>query len=174
MTAIEIIKQKHDKYELLGDLHYLIGLDDDDTQICEINSDISYCEKCAIEESGILNKKLKEIGLQAFKKEYGIEYIEDLYEIGYTEEYSPERDCFEACETCCIELDCGVLFTFSQEIDYWIGEIEDGRLDLSDMSEQNAYRLYTCLTSKDALKKHPKQVSILKELILLKNGEGNI
>ena len=80
-------------------------------------------------------------------------------------QHCPVYDDFKLCENCDSEIDVIVLFTFSQEIDHWIGEIENNNFSIDNISEQDAYRIYSCLTSEDAFEKHHKEVKKLRRLI---------
>lgn len=164
MKAFDIIKNKGEYFQG-SSLHYLIGIDEREDQVCEIDGSESYCPDCIDKIVKERNEELNRIGYNKFYNTHDCNSSEEFSQISYSTESSPEKDEFELCENCGAEIDVAVLFTFSQEIDHWIGEISDNPFDIDAISDQDAYRIYTCLTSLDALKKHPKEVQKLRNLI---------
>jgi hypothetical protein len=164
MKAFDIIKNKGEYFQG-SSLHYLIGVDGCGDQVCEVDGSESYCSDCIEKIVSERNEELKKKGYSSFSKVHDCSGDQEFEEIRYSTEYSPEDDDFELCENCGAEIDVGVLFTFSQEIDHWIGEISDNLFDIDVISDQDAYRIYTCLTSLDALEKHPNKVQKLRNLI---------
>lgn len=164
MKAFDIIKGKGDGFEG-SDLNYLIGVDSCGDHVCEINGSESYCSECIDKIVSEMNEELIRIGFDAFSKVHDCSTDSEFCEVSYSTESLPERDDFESCQSCGCEIDVGVLFTFSQEIDHWIEELRDNIFDINAISDRDAYRIYTCITSEDALERHPKEVQKLKELI---------
>lgn len=165
MKAFDVIKNKGEHFRG-SNLHYLIGVDWYGGQVCEVDGSESYCSDCIEKIVSERNQDLKRMRCFSFSKVHDCSSDQEFEEIGYSTEYSPVRDDFEICENCGAEIDVRVLFTFSQELDHWIGEIRDNLLGIIDaISDQDAYRIYICLTSLDALKKHPKEVQMLRSLI---------
>lgn len=163
MNAFDIIESKG-QYFNGSSLHYLIGLDENDSQVCEIDGE-SYCSTCIDKVVAERNEELKRIGYSSFINTHDCSSDEVFVKVGYATESSPEKDDFEFCENCGAEIDVGVLFTYSDEIEYWIEEISHKDFDIEVISEEHAYRIYTCLTSLDAKEKHPNKVNQLRTLI---------
>lgn len=164
MKAFDIIKHKGENFQG-SSLYYLTGVDRYGDQVCEVDSCESYCAECIKKIVSERNEELKRIGYDAFCKIHDCSSDQEFEEIDYSIETSPEYDDFKSCENCGAEIDVSVLFTFNEEIDHWIGEIVDNNFCIDEMSEQDAYRIYNCLTSVDALEKHPKEVRKLRSLI---------
>lgn len=164
MKAFDTIKNKGEHFQG-STLHYLIGVDRYGDHVCEVDGSESCCSDCIEKIVSERNEELEKIGYSSFSKVHDCSSDQEFEELRYSTEYSPERDDFEVCENCGAEIDVGVLFTFSQEIDHWIGEISDNLFDVDAISDQDAYRIYICLTSLDALKNHPKEVQMLRSLI---------
>nr|DAL15370.1 MAG TPA_asm: hypothetical protein [Caudoviricetes sp.] len=165
MTALEILEAKHSAF-CGSSLHYLIGIDESEYQVCEIDGSESYCSDCIDKIVKERNEELKRIGYDEFYNTHDCSSSEEFKQISYSTEFSPERDDFELCENCGCEIYVAVLFTFDQEIEYWI----DQDIDLENISDQDAYRIYECITSFDAIQKHPKSVEKLKQKL---NNHGN-
>lgn len=163
MNALKIIKEKGDNFN--GEkLCYLIGKCKG-RFVGEINGSDSYCPKCIDSIIKGMQDKLDKIGFKEFQKIYDCpESLID--EIGYGVESMPESDDFCTCENCECELQVGVLFTFSQEIDHWIEQAKSNNIDLNALSDSDAYRINGCITSEDALEKHPKEVKELYSLLI--------
>ena len=164
MKAFDIIKQKGDNFQG-SSLCYLTGIDRHGYQVCEVDGSESFCSNCIKKIASERNDELKRIGYFAFHKKHDCSSNQEFEKIGYSIESSPEEDDFILCENCGTEIDVYVLFTFSQEIEHWINEIENNNFSIDNISEQDAYRIYNCLTSMDALEKHPKEVKKLRKLI---------
>lgn len=165
MTALEILEAKHSAF-CGSSLHYLIGIDEREDQVCEIDGSESYCSSCIDMIVDDRNKELKRIGYNKFQNIHDCNSSEEFKQISYSTESSPEKDDFELCENCGREIDVAVLFTFDQEIEHWI----DQDIDIDNISDQDAYRIYECITSLDAIEKHPKSVEKLKQKL---NNHGN-
>lgn len=161
MTALEILEAKHSAF-CGSSLHYLIGEDEFENQVCEIDGSESYCSDCIDKIVKERNKELKRIGYERFYKTHDCSSQSGFKNVSYSTESSPKKDDFELCENCACEIKVSVLFTFDQEIEHWI----DQDIDLEIISDQDAYRIYECITSLDAIQKHPKSVKKLKEKIL--------
>ena len=164
MKAFDIIKHKGENFQG-SNLYYLEGVDKHGDQVCEVDGCESYCSECHKKIALERNEELTRIGYAAFFKAHDCSNEQEFEKIGTAIESCPEYDDFRQCENCGAELEVGVLFTFSDEIDHWIGEIEDNNLSIDELSEQDAYLIYTCITSKDAFEKHPKEVTKLRSLI---------
>ena len=164
MNAFDTIKHRGENFQG-SRLYYLKGIDESGFTDCEVDGSESYCSKCIKKIVSERNEELKRIGYAAFFKAHDCSNDEKFDEIGAVIESCPEYDDFRQCENCGAELEVGVLFTFSQEIDYWIGEIENNNFSIGEISEQDAYRIYSCLTSEDAFEKHHKEVKKLRSLI---------
>ena len=164
MNAFDTIKHRGENFQG-SRLYYLKGIDESGFTDCEVDGSESYCSKCIKKIVSERNEELARIGYAAFFKAHDCSNDEKFDEIGAVIESCPEYDDFRQCENCGAELEVGVLFTFSQEIDYWIGEIENNNFSIGEISEQDAYRIYSCLTSEDAFEKHPKEVTKLRSLI---------
>lgn len=157
MKALDILEAKHSAF-CGSSLHYLIGIDEREDQVCEIDGSESYCSSCIDMIVDDRNKELKRIGYNKFYNTHDCNSSEEFKQISYSTESMPEKDDFELCENCGREIDVAVLFTFDQEIEHWI----DQDIDLENISDQDAYRIYECITSLDAIEKHPKSVEKLK------------
>ena len=164
MKAFDIIKQKCDNFQG-SSLYYLTGIDRHGYQVCEVDGFESFCSNCIKKIASERNDELKRIGYSAFSKIHDCSGDREFEKIGYSIESCPVYDDFKLCENCDSEIDVIVLFTFSQEIDHWIGEIENNNFSIDNISEQDAYRIYSCLTSEDAFEKHHKEVKKLRRLI---------
>lgn len=160
-TAIKILEAKHSAF-CGSSLHYLIGEDEYENQVCEIDGSESYCSECIDKIVNKRNKELKQLGYKEFYKNHDCSSSEKFIQVSYSTESCPEKDDFELCENCSSEINVSVLFTFNQEIEHWI----DQDIDIDNISDQDAYRIYECLTSLDAVKKHPKSVEKLKQKII--------
>lgn len=160
MKTIEILEAKHSAF-CGSSLHYLIGTDERECQVCEIDGSESYCSDCIGKIVKERNEELKRIGYEKFKDIHDCNSSSKFKEIASSVESSPEKDDFELCENCGCEIDVAVLFTFDQEIEHWI----DQDIDIHNISDQDAYRIYECITSLDAIEKHPKSVDRLKTKI---------
>lgn len=160
MSNIEILKEKC--IDFRGEyLCYLIGLDEDGDQICEIDGSESYCPNCIKKVVSEYNEKLAR-DYDIFRNNHDFNGCEDkVCKVDYATESNPEKDDFCICDKCGCEIDVGVLFTFSQEIDHWL----DADINLNDISDQDAYRLYMCIESEDAKEKHPELTIKLREKI---------
>lgn len=161
MKTLEILEAKHSAF-CGSSLHYLIGIDEREDQVCEIDGYESYCSDCIDKIVKERNEELKRIGYEQFYKSHDCSSSEEFRQISYSTESSPEKDDFELCENCGCEIDVAVLFTFDQEIEHWV----DQDIDIDNISDQDAYRIYECITSLDAIEKHPKSVEKLKQKIL--------
>lgn len=160
MKALEILEAKHSSFHG-SSLHYLIGIDEREYQVCEIDGSESYCSDCIDKIVQERNEELKRIGYEQFYKTHDCNSSEEFRQISYSTESMPEKDDFELCENCGCEIDVAVLFTFDQEIEHWI----DQEIEIDNISDQDAYRIYECITSLDAIEKHPKSVQRLKDKI---------
>ena len=160
MKTIEVLEKKHSDFQG-SSLHYLIGEDKYEDQVCEIDGSESYCSDCIEHVVKERNEELKRIGYDEFYKIHDCSNSQKFKQVSYSTESSPERDDFELCENCGCEIDVAVLFTFDQEIEHWI----DQDIDPDIISDQDAYRIYECITSLDAIERHPKSVEKLKEKI---------
>lgn len=158
MKALDILEAKHSAF-CGSSLHYLIGIDEREDQVCEIDGSESYCSDCIDKIVKERNEELMRIGYDQFYKTHDCSSSKEFKKVSYSTEYSPRRDDFELCENCGCEIDVAVLFTFDQEIEHWI----DQDIDLENISDQYAYRIYECITSLDAIEKHPKSVEKLKQ-----------
>lgn len=157
MNVLDTIKKKGE-YFCGDDLHYLIGVDEDGNYVCEIDGEESYCSSCIKKIVEERNAEFERIGYKSFSETHDVSNDNQFVRIDFAIETSPERDDFESCENCRAEIDVSVLFTFSQEIEYWI----DRDVAIDEISDSDAYRIYTCITSEDAISKYPKLVNQLK------------
>ena len=164
MKAFDIIKQKGEYFQGRN-LYYLKGVDRYGDQVCEVDGSESYCSECHKKIALERNEELTRIGYAAFFKSHDCSNDQEFEKIGTAIESCPEYDDFMQCENCGAELEVSVLFTFSEEIDHWINEIENNNFSIGEISEQDAYRIYSCLTSEDAFEKHHKEVKKLRRLI---------
>lgn len=164
MKAFDIIKQKGENLQV-SNLYYLKGVDRYGYQVCEVDGSEAFCSNCIKKIASERNDELKRIGYFAFHKKHDCTNNREFEKIDYSIESSPEEDDFKLCENCGTEIDVYVLFTFSQEIEHWINKIENNNFSIDNISEQDAYRIYNCLTSMDALEKHTKEVKKLRKLI---------
>lgn len=159
MKALQRIETLAQQCELQGK-YYLIGLDEDGNYCGEVDSCNSYCLDCAIEKAKELNEELQRNGYEFFSKEHDCP-DRVISSISYNEESSPEDDDFLTCESCGSEINVGVLFTYDDELRYWI----DTDIDIDNLSPQSAYRINECLSSNEAAEKFPELVYKLKEKI---------
>lgn len=158
MNAFDVIKQKGEYFS--GDsLHYLIGVDEDGCYVCEIDSAESYCSSCINEIVKERNAELDIIGYKSFLERHDCTSDVPFAKISSACETMPERDDFESCNNCGAEINVGVLFTYSDEIKCWIDE----DIVVDEISNSDAYRIYTCITSEDAINEYPKLVNPLKD-----------
>lgn len=158
MSILDIITQKGESF--FGDsLNYLIGVDEHGYYVCEIDGEESYCSSCIKEIVKERNAELDRLGYKGFYDIHDCTSDSPFVKISSAVETMPERDDFESCENCGTEIDVGVLFTYDDEIKYWINE----DIDAEEISDSDAYRIYTCITSEDAISKYPKLVKQLKE-----------
>ena len=161
MSVLEIIETLAQKCELQGK-YYMIGLDADGNYCGEIDPTDSYCFECAKTRVFELNEEIQRYGYELFSKKHDCPDME-IASISYAEESSPEDDDFLTCDSCGSEIDVGVLFTYADELEYWISEL----VDIDDLTPQDAYRINTCLTSSEAKERYPKLVEMLREKIML-------
>lgn len=164
MKTFDKIKIKAEAIQV-SNLYYLTGVNKSGNQACEVDGSESFCSNCIKKIVSDRNDELKRLGYADFCKIHDCSSNQEFEEIGYSLESSPESDDFKQCENCGSEIDVSVLFTFSQEIEHWIGEIINNNLNIDTISEQDSYRIYNCLTSEDAFEKHPKEVKKLRKLI---------
>ena len=159
----EIIEKRAEECELEG-LYYLVAIDEDGCQICEIDGSESYCYDCAKTRAEELTVDLMTDGYLEFVRNHDCgdsDRMDEAVKIDFYEESSPEKDDFRSCETCGKEINVGVLFTYDDEIRYWI----DQDFDVNDLTPQDAYRIHECITSEEANKNFPKLVRKLKNKI---------
>lgn len=157
MNVLDVIKNKGEYFQ--GDsLHYLIGVDESGNYVCEIDGEESYCSSCIKKIVEERNAEFERIGYKSFSETHDVSSDDKFVRIDSAIEMSPERDDFESCENCGAEIDVSVLFTLSQEIEYWI----DADIVIDEISDSDAYRIYTCITSEDAVSKYPKLVNQLR------------
>lgn len=156
MNIFDMIKQKGEFF--LGDsLHYLIGVDEYGCHVCEIDGAESYCSSCINEIVKERNAELDTIGYKSFFEIHDCTSNTPFVRISSAVETMPERDNFESCNNCGTEINVSVLFTYPDEIKQWIDE----DIVLDEISDSDAYRIYTCITSEDAISQHPKLVNKL-------------
>lgn len=158
MGTFNIIKQKG-KYFSGDSLHYLIGVDEHGNFVCEVDGEESYCSSCI---KGIVkerNAELNNIGYKSFYEIHDCSSDTPFAKISFACEITPERDDFESCDNCGAEINVGVLFTFPDEIKRWIDE----DIAIDEISDSDAYRIYTCITSEGAISKYPKLVNQLRD-----------
>lgn len=160
MHNIKYLESKANDIEL-SDLNYLIGLDESGDQICEIDSSNSYCNNCIYEIVKEINEELTNIGYVDFYKKHDCNSHEVIHSVSSSVESSPEDDDFCCCENCGAEIDVGVLFTCTGELDHWLYT----DIDLLKISAQDAHRLFTCITSADAEVRHKELVGKLIEKV---------
>lgn len=158
MSVLDIIKQKGEYF--FGDsLNYLIGVNELGDYVCEIDSVESYCSNCIEAIIKERNAELKKIGFKTFSEIHDCNSDTPFVEVSSCVETMPEKDDFESCENCGAEINVCVLFTDDDEIKHWI----DKEIVVDELSDSDAYRIYTCITSEDAISKYPKLVKQLKE-----------
>lgn len=163
MKAFDIIKEKGE-YFYGTSLCYLVGLENGD-EICEIDGSEHYCPECIDSIVKERNEELNRIGYLNFINVHDCSSNITFDNIGYSIQSLPEDDDFCICDNCGCEIQVGVLFTFNQEILYWIDQFKNNSLDIGLLSEQDAYHIYTCITSEDAKDNYPSEVKELKDLI---------
>lgn len=158
MNAFDVINKKGEYF--FGDsLHYLIGVDEYGCYVCEIDSAESYCSSCIEEIVKEHNAELDRIGYKAFIERHACTSDAPFAKISFACETMPERDDFEACNNCGAEIQVGVLFTCPDEIKRWIDE----DIVIDEISDSDAYRIYTCINSEDAISRYPKLVKQVKD-----------
>lgn len=162
MEIFNIIKHRAEKFETENNkynLHYLIGVDEHNNQVTEINGDNSYCNDCVDEVLKEYNKKLKET---PYELDFNCtdEEFNNVKEILITEEGSPEKDDFCICENCHRLISTvNVLHTFTQEIDHWLES--DVSIDLNDLKDEDCFILNELIENAD----YPELISQLKNKI---------
>lgn len=158
MSVLDIIKQKGE-YSFDDSLNYLVGVNELGDYVCEIDGEKSYCSNCIEAIIKERNAELKKIGFKKISEIHDCNSDTPFVEIISCVETMPERDDFESCNNCGTEIYVDVLFTEDNEIKHWIGE----EIVVDELSDSDAYRIYTCITSEDAISKYPKLVKQLKE-----------
>lgn len=154
-TALEIIKEKGN-YEGRP-LCYLIGIDSDGDEVCEINMGDCYCPECIDKIVESKSSELASLGFDEFTKIHDCSNNEPFVGISYCIESLPERDGFVYCEECGSIIEVGVLYTFSDDILELIDDTDDlcdGEIFEDQIEDQYAYKVCNCLSSQDAREKH--------------------
>lgn len=154
-------EDNNDKYGL----HYLIGADDNDNQVTEVDGHNSYCDDCINEVVTEYNNKLKN---SPNKIGYGCseETFKYVVKILMTEESSPERDDFCYCDNCGRLISTvGVLHTFSQEIEHWLDA--DTSVNFNELEDQDCFIINELI--ENAIDEYPELIKNLKTKIKLEN-----
>lgn len=168
MDIFNEIKIRAEKFEDNNDkygLNYLIGVDQDDDQVTEIDGHNSYCDDCIDKVVDEYQLKLKQ---SPNELDYGCseERFKDVIKILMTEESCPERDDFCYCDNCGNLISTvGVLHTFSQEIDHWLDD--DVSVDLNELEDRDCFILNELI--ENAVSDWPELISKLKRKIELEN-----
>ena len=170
MEPLKEITERAKKFEENGlkyGLFYLIAVDKEEDQVCEVDGEYSYCEDCIEEVVKEYNDKLKTGKTEDFEFNCYDEEIPLIQKIMFIEESSPERDDFLYCEKCGDLIYTSVLNTLPQELEYWLDE--EVSVNLADLKNYECYiikELFDC-------KKHPELLSQLREKIQTQNEPEN-
>jgi hypothetical protein len=111
----------------------------------------TYCEDCYKEVENILNTM--DIS----------ELPDDFHRAIGVEETSREADGFTNCDSCGEIIECGILWTSYQEIEYWLWHNDFSREDLAN-NPRSCYLLLTILEG--AYDEFPKQCDKISEKVL--------